>query len=156
MAKKTAQPILVPVDFSEHAEAALLFADELARCTSNPLIVLHVVHDPGDAPGFYAGRQGADELQKMEDVASEMMDEFMQRMIKDHPDSDSLKHAETMLLVGLPVTRILEAADKVRAHMVVMGSKGRTGLSHVLLGSKAEQIVRLSPYPVTIVKAQVE
>jgi nucleotide-binding universal stress UspA family protein len=40
--------------------------------------------------------------------------------------------------------------------MIVMGSKGRTGLSHILLGSKAEQIVRLSPIPVTIVKAQTE
>ena len=61
---------------------------------------------------------------------------------------------EKMLIVGLPVTRTLEAANKVGARMVVMGSKGRSGLSHILLGSKAEQIVRLSPVPVTIVKAQ--
>lgn len=154
--KKQARPILVPVDFSEHSEAALIFASELAEKISSPLIVLHVVHDPGDAPGFYAGRQSANGLKKMEDVASEMMNEFMQRMIAEHPDSASLKHAQTMLLVGLPVSRILEAADKAQAHMVVMGSKGRTGLSHVLLGSKAEQVVRLSPFPVTIVKASME
>ena len=153
---KTAQtqPIIVPVDFSEHSEAALLFASELADCLSSPLIVLHVVHDPGDAPGFYAGRQSTNDMKKIEDVASEMMDDFMQRMIKDHPDKSCLKRAETKLLVGLPVTRILEAAENARAHMVVMGSKGRTGLSHILLGSKAEQVVRLSPVPVTIVKAQ--
>ena len=148
------QPILVPVDFSAHSEAALLFASELAECISSPLIVLHVVHDPGDAPGFYAGRQSNDDLKKIEDVASEMMVDFMKRMTEEHPDKACLKQAETKLLVGLPVTRILEVAEKVQPHMVVMGSKGRTGLSHILLGSKAEQIVRLCPVPVTIVKAQ--
>lgn len=133
-----------------------MFASELADCMSAPLMVLHVVHDPGDAPGFYAGRQSEDELKNMEDVASEMMDEFMQHLAEENTDCSALVHAETMLLVGLPVSRILEVADKVRPRMLVMGSKGRTGLSHILLGSKAEQIVRASPFPVTIVKAEAE
>lgn len=150
------QPILVPVDFSEHSEAALLFAGELANCMSSSLVVLHVIHDPGDAPGFYAGRQSDDELKDMEDVAGEMMDDFMRRMAETNPDNSVLGSVKTMLIVGLPVTRILEVAKKVGARMVVMGSKGRTGLKHVLLGSKAEQVVRLSPIPVTIVKAQAE
>ncbi|MGB5535376.1 MAG: universal stress protein, partial [Thiogranum sp.] len=57
------------------------------------------------------------------------------------------------LVVGLPVNRILEVAKKSDASMIVMGSQGRTGLAHALLGSKAEQVVHLSPIPVTIVKA---
>lgn len=154
--KNQVQPILVPVDFSAYSEAALLFASELADCMGRPLIVLHVVHDPGDAPGFYAGRQSKDELRKMEDVAADMMAEFMDKMVADNPGRKALKQARTILLVGLPVTRILEAAAEVQAKMLVMGSKGRTGLSHIMLGSKAEQIVRLSPYPVTIVKAEEE
>ena len=154
--EENVQPILVPVDFSEHSETALLFAAELANCMSCSLVVLHVIHDPGDAPGFYAGRQTDNEFQDMEDVAREMMDEFMGRMMEQNPDNPRLGGAEKMFVVGLPVTRILEAADKVEARMVVMGSQGRTGLSHVLLGSKAEQVVRLSPIPVTIVKAKSE
>lgn len=149
-----AHPLLVPVDFSEHAKAALVFASELAACLSAKLLVLHVVHDPGDAPGFYAGRQTENELKNMEDVAAEMMDDFMKQISEEYPDNASLLNAETMLLVGLPVSRILEAAEKHQPQLVVMGSKGRTGLSHILLGSKAEQLVRLSPFPVTIVKAQ--
>jgi len=43
-------------------------------------------------------------------------------------------------------------ADKIDASMIVMGSQGRTGLPHLLLGSKAERIAQLSPVPVTIVK----
>ena len=69
------------------------------------------------------------------------------------PDSRALRDAQKKLVVGLPVTRILEVIDRVEPWMVVMGSAGRTGLSHMLLGSKAEQILRLSPVPVTIVKA---
>lgn len=57
-----------------------------------------------------------------------------------------------LLLVGLPVNRILEAAEKTGARMIVMGSQGRTGLARALLGSKAEQVVRLAPLPVMIVK----
>ncbi|MGB5472794.1 MAG: universal stress protein, partial [Gammaproteobacteria bacterium] len=54
---------------------------------------------------------------------------------------------------GLPVNRILELADKSAARMIVMGSQGRTGLARALLGSKAEQVVRLAHIPVTIVKS---
>ena len=150
--KTTTQPILVPVDFSPHSEAALVFACELALCMQAPLIVLHVVHDPGEAPGFYAGKRKRNGLQKMEDVAAEMMDDFLEQVRKEHPHLKVIKGAETMLTVGLPVTRILEAVAKNDALMVVMGSQGRTGLSHLLLGSKAEQLVRLCPIPVTIVK----
>lgn len=146
------QPILVPVDFSTHSKAALLFAVDLAERIACPIVVLHVVHDPGDAPGFYAGRQSTNGMKKMEDVAKEMMEEFMNNMISENPGNKVLEKAQTLLLIGLPATRILEAAEKVQPRMVVMGSKGRTGLSHILLGSKAEQVVRLSPYPVTIVK----
>ena len=55
-------------------------------------------------------------------------------------------------MTGIPVTRILETANKIGARMIVMGSQGRTGISHVLLGSKAEQVVHLAGIPVMIVK----
>ncbi len=58
------------------------------------------------------------------------------------------------MVVGLPVTRILEVINTVEPFMVVVGSKGRTGLKHVLIGSKASQIVQLCPAPVTVVKAK--
>jgi nucleotide-binding universal stress UspA family protein len=147
------QPILVPVDFSPSSEEALLYAADLASTLQFPLIVLHVVHDPGQAPGYYAMKGRKKQLRRMEDVAADMMEEFMLSMKRKHPDQHALEKAESSLVVGLPVTRILETAAKVKAGMIVMGSQGRTGLAHVLLGSKAEQVVRLAPVPVTIVKA---
>jgi nucleotide-binding universal stress UspA family protein len=69
-----------------------------------------------------------------------------------NPHNKAIKTAQTELVTGLPVNRILEVAEQSHARMIVMGSQGRTGLSHVLLGSKAERVVHLSPIPVTIVK----
>jgi len=152
--KMKAEPILVPVDFSPSSEVALLYAADLAAILQFPLIVLHVVHDPGQAPGYYAMKGRKKQLRRMEDVAADMMEEFMTAMKNKHPDQPALATAETRLVVGLPVTRILETAAKVKAGMIMMGSQGRTGLAHVLLGSKAEQVVRLAPIPVTIVKAK--
>lgn len=153
MAPKTDnKPILVPVDFSSHSEAALVCAADLAGMIKAPLVVLHVVHDPGEAPGYYAVKGREQQLKKLEDVAADMLDDFMQAMTKRYPRHPAIATADKLLVVGLPVNRILEIAEKVRARMIVMGSQGRTGLAHVLLGSKAEQVVRLSPIPVTIVK----
>jgi nucleotide-binding universal stress UspA family protein len=149
-------PILVPVDFSVYSEAALLCAAELAENIGAPLAVLHVVHDPGEAPGYYSVKGRKKQLRRMEDVAADMLEEFIDGVRKAHPERHQLANPETLLVVGLPVTRILETAEKLNARMIVMGSQGRTGLKHIMLGSKAEQVVNLSPIPVTIVKAKKE
>lgn len=150
--KKKEGYILVPVDFSPHSEAALLHAAEFAKKLGVSIMVLHVVHDLAEAPGYYSVKGQHKVLRRMEDVAKDMIDTFMADMVKKHPELPALKNTETTLVVGLPVNRILEVAKKIHARMIIMGSQGRTGLSHVLLGSKAEQVMRLSPIPVTIVK----
>ena len=95
-------------------------------------------------------------MRRMEDVAAEMLEEFFRKMKKKYSGLAALAHATTMLVVGLPVNRILESADKIQARMIVMGSQGRTGLARAMLGSKAEQVVRLAPLPVMIVKGEKE
>lgn len=152
--KPNKHPILVPVDFSTYSEAALIKACEMAECMKLPIIVLHVVHDPGNMPGYYEKLNKKKSLVRIEDLAMEMFEDFMKKFNKRHSKLRILQKSKTMLVVGLPVTRILQVIEKLDASMVVMGSQGRTGLGHVLLGSKAEQIVRLSPVPVTIVKTK--
>ena len=146
------KPILVPVDFSDHSRAALLMACELAGCTRQPVIVLHVVHDPAEMPGYYNRVTKKKKVAHIEDLAQEAFDAFMRDTIEQHPNVKLLQKIETRLVVGLPVNRILEMIKITKASMVVMGSQGRTGMQHIMLGSKAEQIVRLSPVPVMIVK----
>lgn len=146
------RPILVPVDFSPHSEEALLKGCELAECMQLPLVALHVVHDPVEMPGYYQKLARGKNFARIEDAAREAFGEFIDAVTKRHPEEKKLREMKTMMVVGLPVSRILEVADQIHAAMVVMGSQGRTGLSHLMLGSKAEQVVRLCPVPVTIVK----
>jgi len=154
MANK-AKSILVPVDFSPHSRGALAFAGSLSKRLRAPLVILHVVHDPGEAPGYYdkirkKKRKG---VSRIEDKAREAMEAFLGSMVVEHEDlKATLEKAETRLVTGLPVSRILEVIETLNPSMVVMGSQGRTGLAHLYLGSKAEQVTRLSPVPVTIVK----
>ena len=158
MAKKRDQNILlVPVDFSSFSEEALVFASGLAKCLSAQLLVLHVIHDPLEAPGFYSQqRKKKKYLQTMEEVAEGMMQEFLKKMRKAYPNETSIKKATPLLVVGTPVKRIVEIAEKKQAFMIIIGSKGRTGLSSLLLGSKAGQVVQLSTIPVTVVKTSKE
>lgn len=152
MTKDEPRPILVPVDFSEDARAALIWAGELAQLIDAPVVVLHVVHDPSHAPGYY--RDTEDLLQPMEAVAAKMLQRFLKHVGKDVGERKFYKNLSTKLVLGLPVSRILEVADKLNARMIVMGSQGRTGLKRLLLGSKAEQVVRIAQVPVIIVKAE--
>lgn len=151
-ATKNAQPILVAIDFSPHSEATFDSAMEMAEKMGSPLTVLHVVHDLAEAPGYYAVKGRMKQLRRLEDVAKEMLHGFMQKMETKYPKRAVLKKATPMLVVGLPVNRILEIAAKINARMIVMGSQGRTGLPRLMLGAKAEQVVRLSPISVLIVK----
>ena len=146
-------PVLVAVDFSNDSEVALTWACRYATLAGTGLTVLHVVHDPGEGPGYY--RLGEeDALRPMEDVAKEMLEEFLEKAREDHPEVAAVAQMDTKLVRGIPASRILEAAESVGAGLIVMGSRGRTGLPHLLLGSKAERVVQLSPVPVTIVKGE--
>lgn len=146
--------ILVPVDFSEHSEAALIQAARFSELMPATLIVLHVVHEPGEMPGYYAKLIKKKKVTRIQDIAAEVFDEFMDRVTDENPSLPSLEQAGRMMVTGLPVTRILEVVEHLEPIMVVMGSQGRTGLKHLVIGSKAAQIVQLCPVPVTIVKRQ--
>lgn len=148
--KQEHRPILVAIDFSSHSEATLLWAATAARSFGAPLVVLHVVHDPGSVPGYYElAKKRKKHLVRIEEAAKETMAKFVAQMRSEHSE---LGEFEQRLVVGLPTTRILEVAEAIEAQLIVMGSHGRSGLPHALLGSKAEKVAQLSPIPVTIVK----
>lgn len=144
--------ILAPVDFSAHSEAALVHACELADWLPAAVVILHIVHDPGEMPGYYSKLIKKKRMSRIDDTAAEAFSDFMANVIKAHPELESLRKAEPLMVVGLPVTRILEVAEKLEPTMVVVGSQGRTGMKQMIIGSKAAQIVQLCPYPVTVVK----
>ena len=114
--KRDLKILLVPVDFTSYSEEALVFASELANKLKAKLLVLHVIHDPAEAPGFYTRqRKKKQYLQTMEEAAEEMMEDFLKKMREDYPDQTPIKNATSLLVVGIPVTRIVEIAEKKQA-----------------------------------------
>ena len=151
--KNKKETLLVAVDFTPFSQEALIYACNLATKLEAQLLVLHVIHDPAEAPGFYVQKMKKKKfLRSMEEGANEMMEEFINKAKKAYPDFICVQKAQPILVVGTPVTRIIEIAKKKRASMIIVGSHGRTGLSHALLGSKAEKLVQLSPIPVIVIK----
>ena len=151
----SSQLVLVAVDFSPDSSAALAWAARYADLSGSSLVLLHVVHDPATSPGFYRQLPG-DLMQPMDTVAIRMMEEFLSDFRDSNPGYQSLDSAKSRLVPGLPPTRIIEVANLLSAGTIVVGSRGITGLPHMLLGSVAERVVELADCPVVVVKSTVD
>lgn len=150
---KTPPSILVPVDFSTASREALLFASQLASCSSLPLIVLHVVHDVAHRPDLYPRRSATEQILPIAEIAEQRLQHFMTRVRQDHPDNSVLTTAGMMVVKGLPATRIPEIARRIGAGLIIMGGSGRSKLSKLIAGSVSDSVIRHSPVPVTVVHA---
>ena len=144
-------PILAAVDLGEVSRAAVLWASELAERTGASLQILHVLHDPAESPGKYA-RHKSDPFEPMADTAERMLSEFMADMRAAHPGLKGLAAATTKLARGLPAQTIVNEARQLGASLIVVGSRGKSSLAKLLYGSNAQNVTRLSPIPVTVVK----
>jgi hypothetical protein len=89
----------------------------------------------------------------MEQAAEVMLDDFLASLRRNHPDLAGLEGAEKILLSGLPPGRIVETAEQLDAKLIVIGSRGTTGLPHLLQGSVSERVVELAATPVVVVKS---
>lgn len=151
-AKPGASPILAAVDLGEGSRAAVLWASELAEKTGASLQILHVIHDPAERPGKYVPHK-SDPLEPMADTAERMLSEFLTEMRADHPRLPGLAIATTKLARGLPAQTIVNEAQALGASLIVIGSRCKSSFSKLLYGSNTLGVTRLSPIPVTVVKA---
>ena len=149
---KAAGPVLVAVDLSRDSRAALLWAGRQAPNPEAPVKVLHVLHDPAEAPGKYIGK-GSDSGFPMMERAEEMLAEFMSGLRENHPELKRIVEAETKVVAGLPAQTIVGEAMKLGASLIVVGSRGQSGLACMIYGSISQKVTQLSPIPVTVVKA---
>ena len=134
------QHILVPVDFSADAERALDCAIGLAQQFQARLTLLHVIYLPEAAEVNLAAY-----LRKVE---AEMEQEMAVRRKRA---ADAGVAVDARIVRGVPSPKIVEAAAKQQVDLIVMGTHGRTGLQHLLIGSVAERVIRLTPCPVMVV-----
>lgn len=134
--------ILVATDFSNHAGLALQWAQGLAEAFDAKLTVLHVI-DIYSLAQTSCRMVGSDFLGIVREEAQSGMGEV-------HAQAPA---AEVVILEGSPRPMIVETGLKLDCQMIVMGTHGRSGLSHLLLGSVAEYVVRHSKIPVLTVHA---
>ena len=135
--------ILVPTDFSEHADRALSAAASLARVFGAKLHVVHVAPlVPYFGPPFASGQAFASDLME---VSRKSFDAYMGKLHERGVE------AAGTLADGIAYVEINRVAKDIGADLIVMGTHGRTGVDHLLLGSVAERIVRTSPVPVMVV-----
>ena len=133
--------ILHPTDFSKPSEYALRFACALARDYEARLVLLHVVEPP-----VYYG-----ELGMTVPLPSDFRENLHDRLSRLAP-ADSGVPIETILVEGNSAKEILRHAEQIHCDLIVLGTHGRTGISRVLLGSVAEEVIRHSSIPVLTVK----
>jgi universal stress protein A len=141
--------ILVPVDFSDGSLQALDYAVALGRPFQAELLILFVVEPvyyatPADLYGASANLSML--LEEQRRVGERQLAELGRRLEKEKV------RFRTFLDSGVPYQKITDRAQRLGADLIVMATHGRTGLSHLLLGSVAEKVVRSAHCPVLTVR----
>lgn len=134
--------ILIPTDFSPGAEPALRWAAALAEAFGAEIILLHVLDFRLAALAGMPDMAPIPAVDELLRTANAEAEQQMRALGARFPD------ARTILKEGVPRAMILEVAKAEGADLIVMGTHGRTGLSHVFFGSVAEHVVRHSRIPV--------
>lgn len=150
----TIKNILCPIDFSKCAIDALDYAIELAKVVKADLKLLHVYEDPlASIPFARTGSAGEPTapIEIIEEARRKRVAEIerLQALCVSHGVGTKVQEIE-----GTPAQTIVKVAADTHVDLIVMGTHGRTGLSHALVGSVAERVVRLAPCPVLTVRAK--
>jgi universal stress protein A len=148
---RTFTRILVPTDFSEYSDAALDYARSLADTFGASLHLLHVFEDPYVTAGAFSGETY---LALPGDLRETMTADAKKQLAARLPGTEaSTRQATSEVLMGGAARTIVDYAAAEQIDLIVMGTHGRTGLLHLLIGSVAERVVRTAPCPVLTVHA---
>lgn len=137
--------ILHPTDFSENSAHALKFACHFAKQFDAELHILHVINNAAILSPGIDGVIPPDYYQKLTLHAGNELEKL---------PGGRLKFKGTVVRStqeGIPFVEIVRYAKDNKIDMIIMGTHGRTGLMHLLIGSVAENVVRRSPCPVLTV-----
>ena len=137
--------ILLPTDGSDGIEAAARHAEAIAERFDATVHVLSVV----DTRNRFESPTGGLSTAAWKEAEAKRADHAIEATVAALPEALAV---ETEVVEGVPKTAILDYIDEAGMDMVVMGTHGRTGLDHYLIGSVAEKVVRRSPVPVVTVR----
>lgn len=143
------QRILFCTDFSQNSQPAAQMATACARVFAAELMVLHVVNSKRVGYPSFEGNVPADikhVLEKAREAADKSLALFAE------PLREGGKTVTTHCSIGVPPSMIVRFADEHEVDLIVMGTHGRTGMEHLIMGSTAENVIRSSRCPVLTVR----
>ena len=140
--------ILVATDFGEASDSALSYGRDLARTYGAKLHVLHV------AENLFARYRDDGSMVVLPQMQTDVENAARKRLEGLVTDEDrTMLHAEPVVLTALGIAEAIVAyAHAHTVDIIVMGTHGRRALSHLLMGSVAERVVRMAPCPVLTVR----
>jgi nucleotide-binding universal stress UspA family protein len=142
----TIHRIMVPVDYSDHSLRALEYAARFAAHFGAELDVVHVWDRPSYVPeGLTVGPKGS--AKSLGDLIRENAEREMREFVSKVVVPEGVRLG-TRLISGDPAHAIVHSCASTKPDLVVVGTHGRTGVQHLLMGSVAEKVVRLCPVPV--------
>ena len=142
------QRILVPLDFSRHADHVLEWAAHLAEEHESRLLLLHAYHLPVEFQQLEGAYLPQDFWASVKAEAEQNLGRYAE------PLRARGLTVETIVREGYPATVIEEEALEQQVDLIVIGTRGLSGLKHLLLGSIAERVVQKAPCPVLTVKTR--
>lgn len=146
---KSITKILYATDFSESSLPAAEYALLLARLTGAELHVLHVLGEFADRRKTLIQPEAMALLEREVEIQSlKAMEDFC----KEH-FAEAVPYTNDVVM-GIPFQEIIRHSQEVNADLIVVGTHGRTGLEHVMVGSTAERLVRRSTIPVLTVRGK--
>jgi nucleotide-binding universal stress UspA family protein len=143
--------VLVPVDYSDGSRRALEYATALAASLGAALEVVHVWDRPSYVSEDVILRGPGDTRRSLGELIRANAEEQMEEFLASTPGREGSPRPSHRLLSGEPASTLIAELEKGEHDLVVIGTHGRTGVKHFLLGSIAEKIVRYSRVPVVVV-----
>ena len=138
--------ILYPTDFSRHGHRSFRYAITFSKHFKAKMIILHAISLPPTVPADPTGGVAlTNYFEELEEESKARLDEML-----DQAENCGVE-AETLLVDGTPHKAVLQEAKRLDVDLIVVGTHGRTGVEHLLLGSTAKKIVRESRVPVLVI-----
>jgi nucleotide-binding universal stress UspA family protein len=137
--------ILCPIDHSDCSKEALKYAVSFAMKDEAKLYLLHIIDIRSFNDSLVAMSQQIPDEETLEQLRMKLLD-CIPEDIRDDMD------VEATVIQGIPFAEIISTAKEKEIDMIVIGSHGRTGISHMMLGSVPEKVVRKAPCPVLTVR----
>jgi nucleotide-binding universal stress UspA family protein len=138
--------ILIPLDFSHHVETILEWGAHMAKEHGSRVILVHAYHLPVEFQQLEGAYLPPDFWTNVKTEAQQTLEAHAKTLRGKDIE------VETVVREGYPATVILEEAEERNADLIVIGTRGLSGLKHLLLGSIAERVVQKASCPVLTVK----